>query len=118
MSETDNMSQTDGTAKLDSYRNIIFVSYAIAGFIISMMVLYFSLNDMLSEVSTRLAIAFALITTVFTWVGGAIANSVYSLDDSGDPWTHRWAIIKTLPLGGTVIASVVAVVYFAITVPP
>ena len=79
------MSETSSPTKINSYRNTIFVTYVITGFIVAMIVLFSSVDDILSEVPTKLAIAFVLITTVFTWVGGAIANSVYSYDDSGDP---------------------------------
>ncbi len=68
-----------------------------SGVATSMIVLVSVQDSLFDEVSSTVATVFTLILVVFTWVGGAIANAIYSVDDAFDPWTHAAAIVKSIP---------------------
>ena len=75
------------------------MTYCCVGFLLAALVLYNEQDSILSEVSSVMAAVFVSIIAVFTWTSGAIANAVYSLDDSAAPFTHGRAILKSLPAG-------------------
>jgi hypothetical protein len=103
--------------EVDTYRNKVFILYAAVGFLIAVLVLANVQDSMLSEVSSTMAATFTLIIAGFTGTGGAVANAIYSLDDACDPWTHRRAIIKSLPMGVAASAVMLAVVMLAMLTP-
>ncbi|MGD0317336.1 MAG: hypothetical protein ABSB37_15665 [Xanthobacteraceae bacterium] len=104
-------------AQVDSYRKHVFAGYTVAGFFIAMIVLVSVQDSLFDEVSSTVATVFTLILGVFTWVGGAIANAIYSVDDAFDPWTHAAAIVKSIPSGLAGIAVLLAVVLLATLIP-
>jgi hypothetical protein len=75
------------------------------------------MDSMDAEVSVWLAEAFIAIIGAFTWVGGAIANSIYSVEDSCYPWDHGWALLKSLPLGILSLGILLVAILVAMQIP-
>jgi hypothetical protein len=79
---------------VDDYRKRILTGYTFAGLAVG----FFGMACT-GEFSIASAAIFTASIVVFAWVGGAVANGVWSLDDSWKPWVQRKAIVRSLPLG-------------------
>jgi hypothetical protein len=90
--------QADTGIDVNTYRKRVLAVYSGVGFAIAGLVFLCTMDSMDDGVSTWTALAFIGIIGVFSWVGCATANAIYSVDDGWYPWVHRWALVKSLPL--------------------
>jgi hypothetical protein len=60
-----------------SYRKKIFFEYAVVGFIVATIILWFGMGgDLLAEVSTQMGVFYIVTLGIFVWIGGAIVRSL------------------------------------------
>jgi hypothetical protein len=101
-----------------SYRKKIFFEYAVVGFIVATIILWFGMGgDLLAEVSTQMGVFYIVTLGIFVWIGGAIAQKVGSVDDSCDPIQNFGAIVRSLPLGLLSIAVLLAITWALLESP-
>jgi hypothetical protein len=111
--------QADTRIDVNTYRKRVLAVYSVAGFAIAGLVFLCTMDSMDDGVSTwtALALAFIGIIGVFSWVGCATANAIYSVDDGWYPWVHRWALVKSIPLGIVSVGALLGGVWVAMQIP-